>query len=153
VLVAVLVFLAPAPAAQSELVVVKKEGAGASQYHRPGCPAVRDTKDVLAMTRAQAESRGSKAHPDCDPSAVSAAGAPPAAVAGAQGKPGAAEEPVFIDASGSAYHRQGCAKMGGGQRKVLLKDVAKRWPCASCRPPIRKRAETPLVPGWRPRQG
>jgi hypothetical protein len=148
-----LVSLSPALSAQSELVVVRKDAAGKSQYHRPGCPVVRDTKDVLAMTRAEAESRGSKAHGDCDPATASATGAPAGSAAGEQGGSSAAEEPVFVDAAGSTYHRHGCTKIGAGERKVLLKDVGKRWPCSSCRPPIRRPTGTPLVPGWRPGKG
>ena len=54
VLIAALAFLvaaAPAEAGQSELVIYKE---GTGFYHRPGCPALKDTTDVMAMTRAQA---------------------------------------------------------------------------------------------------
>jgi hypothetical protein len=130
---------------------MKKESAGPSQYHRAACPVVRDGKDVLAMTRAQAEARGAKAHPECEnlPAAPpdGRAGAPPGTPPEDKGP--APDTPVFVDA-GKHYHRQGCAKLGKEPRKVLLKDAGPRWPCPVCRPPVRKRIEgPPLVPRWR----
>lgn len=50
--------------AQSELVIHKE---GSTQYHRPGCEVIGNGKDVLALTRAQAEARGDKPHSGCDP--------------------------------------------------------------------------------------
>src|SRR5688500_4717261 len=59
--------------AQSELVIYKE---GTSLYHRAGCEVIRDMKGVVAMTRAQAEARGYRAHADCAPAAARP-GAPP----------------------------------------------------------------------------
>jgi hypothetical protein len=149
---AALAFCVPALlAGQGELVIVKEGTGGQLQYHRPGCPVVRDGKDVLAMTRGEAESRGYKGHRDCDPATApatkDAAGATPSARQGdARPTP---EEFVFVDAGGKYYHQQGCQKIGKETRKVQLKEVGKRWPCPTCRPPIRKRTDAPLVPGWR----
>ena len=97
------------------------------------------------MTRGQAESRGYKAHRDCDPATAPGT---------KDGTARATRAPfprrsVFVDADGKYYHRKGCQKTGKAPRKVQLKDVGKRWPCPTCRPPIRKRTDAPLVPGWR----
>ena len=76
VLLAALAFLvvsAPAASAQSELVIYKE---GTGLYHRPGCPVLKDATNVMAMTRAQAEARGHKAHADCDPDQKKPEGAP-----------------------------------------------------------------------------
>lgn len=117
-----------APSAQSELVIVKE---GTKMYHRPGCPVISDGKGVLAMTRAQAEGRGYKAHPDCDPSRVTAGGE-------SKGTPGPVF--VFVDAGGKLYHREKCRRLGKDAKKVALDDVwRKYWPCGVCKPPIRQR--------------
>lgn len=117
-----LAFFAPAPRAvspQPELVVVLQS---TRQYHRPGCPLVRAGKDVLAMPRGQAEQRGFKSHPECDPSYVP----PPPS--------------VYIDAEGKFYHREKCEKLGRAPKRVLLEEAArKHWPCRTCKPPIRAR--------------
>jgi hypothetical protein len=134
-----------ARAAQSELVLVKPSTAAAQgQYHRPSCPVVRDGKDVLAMTRAEAESRGYKSHRDCDPAQTPAH----ADGKGASAAPVAPEPSVVVDAAGKYYHQRGCSLIGKEPRTVLLKDAGKRWPCPTCKPPIRKRAD-PLVSRWR----
>lgn len=135
-------------AAQSEMVIVKgASGQGEKNYHRPGCPVIKDGKDVLAMTRAEAESRGAKAHRDCDP-ALSAAGADPQG--SASGPPRTAPpETVFIDTAGTHYHRKNCARLEKDAKAVPLTNVGKRWPCATCRPPVPKRTTEPLVPRWR----
>ena len=130
-LLLLLVVAIPAPLrAQSELVIVQK---GASDYHRPGCEVVRDGVGVLAMTRAQAESRKLKAHAACDP-----AKAPGASEKTASGKP--AEELVYVDAQAKHYHREKCKRLGRDPKKMALEAAAlKHWPCPVCKPPIRKR--------------
>ena len=136
---------------QSELVLLKKDTTGQSQYHRAACPVVRDGKDVLATTRAEAEARGAKAHPACENLAAAPADGQPGSPAATppEDKGPAPDTPVFVDA-GKHYHRQGCAKLDKQPRKVLLKDAGPRWPCTVCRPPVRKRIEgPPLVPRWR----
>lgn len=122
--------------AQGELVLVKD---GSSEYHRPHCEVVRSGVGVLAMTRAQAESRGLNPHAACDPekSRPPASAGPPAA-------PGAKTVPatvyVFVDASGKHYHREGCKRLGKAPRKLALDQAGKKyWPCPVCRPPIRPR--------------
>jgi hypothetical protein len=122
---------------QSELVIVKE---GTSQYHRPGCEVVSDGKGVLAMTRAQAEGRGLKAHAACDPSQT------PAASPGAKTEPaaqGGTTPPVFVYVDGKAkqYHRETCAKLVKADRKKITLNEAGRsyWPCPVCKPPIRSR--------------
>jgi hypothetical protein len=129
-------------AAQSELVIVRE---GQQFYHRPGCSVVRDGKDVLAMSRAQAEARGYKSHPACDPAV-----APPDS-AQRDGKPAAPQPPVYTDASGKYYHRADCRKLAKPPRKLTLDEAAtsKLWPCPVCRPPIRKRANEPINSRYR----
>jgi hypothetical protein len=139
-------------ASQSELVIVKQSDTAEQKlYHQPGCPLVRDGKDVVAMARTEAVSRGYKPHRECDSAAApdpKAAGANPPAGGRGDARSTPAEH-VFIDAAGQYYHRQGCAKIGKSPRRILLSEVSKRWPCPACRPPIRKRADAPLVPRWR----
>lgn len=121
----VLVVLASADraGAQSELVIHRK---GTKEYHRPGCPLIRDAKDVLALTRAQAEVRGLAAH-DCE-----------AATAGGKAK-GDAPLHVYVD-GGRYYHEQKCARLGKAPKKILLDQAGRKfWPCPTCKPPIRKR--------------
>ena len=140
---------APA-AAQSELVIVRER---AKEYHRPACPVVRDGRDVLAMTRAQAEARGFKPHEACDPfnraPAEGAAGGP--AVAAPRAK---APAPVFVYLSpgDTRYHRESCVRLAADRRKVTVDEAAtsKHWPCPVCKPPIRKKGE-PAVPPRFPR--
>ena len=119
-----LVLLATAGLSQGELVITRE---GTAAYHRPGCPEIHNRKDVLAMTRAQAERRGMKAHAECDPAK---------APAGAKPLP-----PVFVDSAGKYYHRAKCAKLGPGARQVTVEQVARtHWPCRVCKAPIRPRA-------------
>jgi hypothetical protein len=122
--------LLSAPAAamstgQSELVIVKK---GGKEYHRPGCGEIKDTKDVLAVSRAQATARGLKQHDGCDP-------------ANAPGKSADKVEPaiVYVDSS-QYYHKRDCKKLGKDAKKTELEEAGKKlWPCPTCKPPIRKR--------------
>jgi hypothetical protein len=139
---AVLALLAlAAPAfAQSELVIYKE---GTTLYHRPGCPILKGATDIVAMTRAQAESRGYKAHADCDPDHEKLESAP------GQNTP-AAPVTVYLD-SGKYYHRKECPKLdatGKQARSAALETAGKsHWPCPVCRPPIRKKSAEPAVPG------
>jgi hypothetical protein len=95
------------------------------------------------MTRAQAESRGYKPHPDCDPDqqkegAASNPTAPPAAVT------------VYLDA-GKYYHRKDCPKLDAKGKQVRSESLdsagKSHWPCPVCRPPIRRKSAEPAVPG------
>jgi hypothetical protein len=127
--------------AQSELVIHKD---GSNQYHRPGCDLIRGGKDVLALTRAQAESRGYKPHPDCDPgkrpSDPSSAGNP---------APAAKPETVYVNGT-KYYHRKDCRKLEANPKAVGAESLETAgkiyWPCPDCRPPVRKRtgASEPL---------
>ena len=120
--------------AQVELVLQKE---GSAEYHRPGCPLVKDSVGVLALSRAQAESRGLKPHEACDP----------VKVAGGE-KAGRGEAPpvhVLLDRS-KYYHRDTCKKIKGQTKRVTLELAAKsRWPCPVCKPPIRRRP-SPAIP-------
>jgi hypothetical protein len=127
--------------AQSELVIHKD---GSTQYHRPGCEMIRDAKDVLALTRAQAEARGYKPHPDCDPQqrqSTTRSAASPA--------PAAKPEMVYVNGT-KYYHRKDCKKIEANPNAVRAEslDTAGKthWPCPDCRPPVRKRnaASEPL---------
>lgn len=113
-------------AGQSELVIVKK---GGKEYHRAGCDEIKDAKDVLALSRAQATARGLKQHDGCDP-----ANAP-------DGKSSDKSAPVIVYVDSSQYyHKKDCKKLGKDARKVELEEAGKKlWPCPTCKPPIRKR--------------
>jgi hypothetical protein len=129
--------------AQSELVIAKE---GTSLYHRPGCVVIRDMEGILAMTRAQAEARGYKAHPDCDP-----ARQPPAATASGPRGPSQPEAiTVYLDGS-KYYHRKDCAKLKAKGRAIEAKplEVAGKmqWPCPTCKPPVRRKSTEPAVRG------
>jgi hypothetical protein len=144
--VAVLALLAaqafsPPAVAQAELVIHKE---GTKFYHWPSCPVVRDMSGVLAMTRAQAEARGYKAHPDCDPSNPNAPApkAPPPPPAS-----------VYLDGS-KYYHRKDCKtlRQPASAKAVQLESAGKtHWPCPTCRPPVRKRSTESAIPGTTPR--
>ena len=137
-----------AVAAQSEMVIVKEaSGQGDKHYHRPGCPVVRDGKDVLAMTRAEAESRGFKAHRDCE--AASSAQPPQGPGTASTKPPSPPPETVFVDSGTTYYHRKNCARLGKDAKGIALTAVGKRWPCPACRPPVPKRTTEPVVPRWR----
>jgi hypothetical protein len=129
-------------AVQSSELVILKEGSGL--YHRPGCPIVRDGAGVLAMTRAQAESREYKPHPDCDPANPKAPAprpVPPPPVT------------VYVDGS-KYYHRKDCRKLTGAAnvKAESLETIGKtRWPCPECKPPVRQRSIENAIPGTRRR--
>ena len=111
-----------AAAAGQPLVLQKGKG---REFHNPWCPLVRDGKDVLALTRAQAASRGLTLHAECarDP-----------------GDGTAPAPPVFVHVDRAKYyHRATCAKLARSSERQALSIAAKtRWPCPVCRPPIRK---------------
>jgi hypothetical protein len=123
--------------AQSEFVIHKE---GTKLYHRPSCPIVLDLRGVLAMTRAQAEARGYKAHPDCDPNnpnAPAPKGPPPPPAT------------VYLDGS-KYYHRKTCSTLRDPQaaKAAALESAGKNhWPCPTCRPPVRKRSTENAIPG------
>ena len=129
--IALVMTMVAGAAAQGQLVIAKE---GTTFYHWPGCPVVRDAAGALAMNRGQAESRGFKAHPDCDPSKAPAAD--PAGKAAA--KPPSPPS-VFVDAVGKYYHRERCARLEKTPKKVVLDAATARkyWPCPACKPPIR----------------
>lgn len=149
-LAAALVAALPAPlgAWQGEL-VLHKEGSGL--YHRPGCPVVRDSAGILALSRAQAEARGYKPHPECDPSN-------PRAVPPAKSAPTIPPAPITVFVDGPKYyHRKSCPKLDASSsslKAVTLEAAAKtHWPCPACKPPIFKRNTEPAVPGTNRRRG
>jgi hypothetical protein len=121
-----LALLALATPAQIEYVIVHE---GAKDYHRPGCPAIKDAKDIVVMTRGQADGKGLKPHADCDPSNPRNATSSPKA------------PPVYVFTDGSPYyHREKCAKLKKDARRVTVEVAAqKHWPCPTCKPPIRPR--------------
>lgn len=140
--VVVLFAFVPTSAAAQELVIVTES---TKQYHRPACAVVREApKDIMAMTVGQAEARGYKAHRACDPAnpANKVAQPAPGSTAGSAPQP-----PIFVyTAPGDTrYHRETCAKLSKDRKRVSLEEAGKKhWPCAVCRPPIRKR--TPAIP-------
>lgn len=147
VLALALIVLTARALAQSELVIVKE---GTTEYHRPGCSVIRDGRGVIAMTRAQAESRGYKAHASCDP-------ANPASPPQTEPEPGPSGTPraraaapvfVYVAPGDNKYHRETCRKLTAERRKVTVEEAAtsKHWPCPVCKPPIRKKGEAALPP-------
>ena len=113
--------------AQSELVIVKE---GGKEYHWPGCDVIKDGKDVLALTRAQANGRGLKAHAACHPENVAQRERSPKA-----------STPVVVYLDGTRYyHTKDCRRLGSERKKLKLEEAGKKyWPCPVCKPPIRKR--------------
>jgi hypothetical protein len=137
------------PRAQGELVIQKE---GTTQYHRPGCPVIRDGAGVLALTRAQAEARGLSAHAECDP-----ANAPTPKAGPPRGRGVPPPDAVVHAAGGKYYHRQSCRRLRAAKaasRTLKLAEAAKtHWPCPTCRPPILKKSAEPAVPGTGRRRG
>ena len=112
------------PAAQSELVISK---GGDKEFHRPGCERIADGKGILAMTRAQASARGLKPHDGCDPDKNPTAGGKTPVVH------------VYVD-GGKQYHKENCSRLGKDAKRVDLEEAGKKlFPCATCKPPVRKR--------------
>jgi hypothetical protein len=140
-LIAAVLFVPGAAPAQSQLVIYKE---GTKLYHRASCPVIQGATDIVAMTRAQAEARGYKAHPDCDPEnpkapAPRAAPPPPAT--------------VYVD-GGKYYHRKDCSKLTNPEavKAVSLDDAGKtQWPCPLCKPPIRRKSSENAIPGTKRR--
>lgn len=123
---ALALLLLPVPlAGQDEMVITRS---GTKQYHWPGCPVIKDARDVLAMTRAQANGRGLKPHDACDPSREPASPTVPM---------------VYVDEEGKYYHREKCKELGPKPRRVTVDEAVqkKRWPCRVCKPPIRPRGK------------
>jgi hypothetical protein len=114
------------PQASTEYLLVKQ---GSKEYHRPGCDVVRDTKNVVAMTRAEAEARGLKPHAACDPARSAKNTAPKV-------------QYVFVEPGDKRYHRETCPKLGKTRERITLDAAAARkyWACSVCKPPLRKRA-------------
>ena len=144
--VALVVAMAGAPswstaAAQSQLVIYQE---GTSQYHRAGCEVIRAMKGVVAMTRAQAEARGYKAHADCDP-AVPKPGAPPGPAAAPADLAKPKPQIVYVD-GGKYYHRKDCRRLDAKSKTVRAESLDEAgkslWPCPDCRPPKRPRQGT-----------
>lgn len=125
-MLALLTFAGPPASALAQSPLVLQKGT-TREFHHPWCPLVRDGKDVLALTRAQASARGLSAHAACakDPGGDATR---------------AAAAPVFVQVDGSKYyHRAGCARLGQRNERQPLAAAGKtRWPCPTCRPPIRK---------------
>ena len=118
------------PPVQDALVLIRPAD---PLYHWPGCPVVRDAKDILAMTQGQAAGRGKKPHADCDPNTL-------AQTPEARQRAEALKTPLFIVADDKYYHREKCEKLGTPSRKVSLDEAAKKhFPCRTCKPPIRPR--------------
>jgi hypothetical protein len=136
-LVAILI-AAPPARAQSELVIHRE---GAKEYHWPGCPVIADGRDVIALSRAQANGRGLKPHADCDPARAGSTATTGAAA------PRKKAAPVFVQADMSSYyHRDKCAKLGPGSKRMTLEEAGKKlWPCPVCKPPVRRKATEPAV--------
>ena len=126
--------------AQPELVIHKD---GTTLYHRPECDAVRDGKGVLALTRGQAEARGLKPHPACDPASTGKSGTEGRSSDGPRD-----ETPTFVHIDESKYyHRVTCSKLQKDSQRVELESAGKtHWPCPRCRPPVRKRNAGPAIP-------
>jgi len=128
-LVALIVLLAFTPGVQTEYVLVKP---GQKVYHQPFCEQVAHAKNVVAMTRTQAESRGLKQDPACDPATHSAGE-----------KTKSAPVYVYVQPGGKYYHREHCKNAGASPKRLSLEEAAKTyWPCPVCKPPIRKRGDS-----------
>ena len=144
-LLAAVVALAPAVVlSQSELVIHKE---GTNQYHRAGCPLIRGGEGVVALTRAQAESRKYKPHPDCDPDLRKAS---PAEAGAPDDRPAApAVDPTVYVNGTKYYHRKDCRRLEATPKAVRAEALEKAgksfWPCPDCRPPVRKRSAAPAV--------
>lgn len=120
------------PQASTEYVLVKQ---GSKEYHRPGCDVVRDAKNVVAMTRAEADARGLKPHAACDP-------ATPPKPAKSPKNDAPKVQYVFVEPGDKRYHRETCPKLGKTRERITVNAAAARkyWPCSVCKPPLRKRA-------------
>ena len=132
-----MIALGAAARAQAELVIATENP---KQYHRASCPLLRERSQVTAMNRGQAEARGYKPHPACDPSNPAAQ-----PVAGDAREPPQPPVYVYTAEGDTRYHRETCARLPKDRKKVLLEEAGKKlWPCSVCRPPVRKRS--PAIP-------
>ena len=134
-------------AGQSELVVHKE---GTTLYHRPGCPVIRGGANVLALTRAQAESRGYTSHPDCDPANAKV---PSESKGRTETQPGVT---VYV-AGPTYYHRKSCPKLAAASSpptaQPLETALKTHWPCPTCKAPVFKRTVDAPVLGTTRRRG
>jgi hypothetical protein len=95
-------------------------------YHQPACPLVAAAGSrVKVMRQGEAVRRGLKPH-EC-----------------AIGDGGAALNPnaatVYVQNGDSRYHKEGCSKLTSGATKMTLAEAGRdHWPCAVCKPPVRK---------------
>jgi hypothetical protein len=135
--ISVLTMMGAGAAAQGQLVIAKE---GTRFYHWPGCPVVQTGEGVVAMNSGQAELRGFKPHPDCDPSKAPPAPGRTGPGARSLSKP-ASPPSVFVDGVGKYYHRDRCARLENAPKKIVLDaaTVRRYWPCPACKPPIRPR--------------
>lgn len=128
-LLALLLLLGLTPELQTQYVLVKP---GQKVYHQPSCEQVASAKNVVAMTRSQAEARGLTQDPACDPATH-----PPGE------KKKAPVVYVYVQPGGKYYHREHCDKAGPSPKRLTLDEAAKKyWPCPVCKPPIRKRGDS-----------
>jgi hypothetical protein len=134
-------------AARSELVVHKE---GTKLYHRPGCPVIRDGANVLALTRAQAESRGYTSHPECDPATAKA---PSESKGRTEAQPGVT---VYVEGP-TYYHRKSCPKLAAASNppkaQPLETALKTHWPCPTCKAPVFKKTVDAPVLGTTRRRG
>jgi hypothetical protein len=143
-LLAVAALVPGAVRGQSELVIYKE---GTNQYHRAGCELIRSGDGVIALTRAQAEARGYKPHPDCDPDARKPAAADGSTAIDRRAAP-AVDPTVYLNGT-KYYHRKDCRRLEANPKAVQAETLDKAgksfWPCPDCRPPVRKRSAAPAV--------
>ena len=129
---------------QSELVIYKE---GTNQYHRAGCELIRGGDGVIALTRAQAEARGYKPHPDCDPNVQKPAAGGGSTATDPRAAP-AVDPTVYVNGT-KHYHRKDCRRLDANPKAVRAETLDKAgksfWPCPECRPPVRKRSAAPAV--------
>lgn len=129
---------------QSELVIYKE---GTTQYHRAGCEVIRSGEGVIALTRAQAEARGYKPHPDCDPDVRKPAAGDGSTATDRRAAP-AVDPTVYVNGT-KYYHRKECRRLEANPQAVRVETLDKAgksfWPCPDCRPPVRKRSAAPAV--------
>jgi hypothetical protein len=134
----ILIAASAVPSAQSELVIHKE---GTTSYHQASCPAIKDGVGVILLSRGQAEARGWKQHPECDPEKVRQQ--EEASLPKRSPSP-----PEFVHVDGSKYyHREKCRNLNADNKRSALEDAGKKyWPCPVCKPPIRRKSDGPAVP-------
>lgn len=141
---AVAALVQPVVGGQSELVIYKE---GTNQYHRAGCELIRSGEGVVALTRAQAEARGYKPHPDCDPNVRKPSAGDGNTATDPRAVP-AVDPTVYVNGT-KYYHRKDCRRLDANPKAVRAETLDKAgksfWPCPDCRPPVRKRSAAPAV--------